>query len=81
MTSEQYNTLQAREAEAWAAYTAQSHALDCQVNIAREAYNQAVAERFESLELKRLGQQWQEQYAKLRQAEAAIIAQNEMAML
>jgi hypothetical protein len=51
------------------------------VDIARENYNQACNHRYGSPELKRLGAVWQEHYARLRQAEAVIIGENEMARL
>jgi len=81
MTTDQYNDLQAREAEAWAAHESLRVALDRTVDIARDNYNAACNHRYNSPELKRLGAAWQEHYAKLRQAEAAIIGENEMARL
>jgi len=81
MTTDQYNDLQAREAEAWAAHESLRIALDRTVEVARENYNQACNHRYNSPELKRLGATWQEHYAKLRQAEAVIIGENEMARL
>jgi len=81
MTTEQYNDLQAREAEAWAAHESFRVALDRTVDIARDNYNQACNHRYNSPELKRLGAAWQEHYAKLNQAEATIMAQNQMAAL
>jgi len=81
MTTDQYNDLQTQEAEAWAAHESLRVALDRTVEVARENYNAACNHRYNSPELKRLGAAWQEHYAKLRQAEATIIAQNEMAAL
>jgi hypothetical protein len=49
------------------------------VDIARGNYNAACNHRYNSPELKRLGLAWSEHYARLRQAEAVIIGENEMA--
>jgi hypothetical protein len=81
MSTEQYNDLQTQEAQAWADHETFRVALDRTVDIARENYNQACNHRYGSPELKRLGAVWQEHYARLRQAEAVVIGENEMARL